>query len=83
MRVLKLARRRPGGIMIKFWKIAENFKRNFRKIEKKIVNDSWKIMETLLGKTEWIRIILMKWGKNYEEIFEKFRKNIINPSQKI
>ncbi len=68
-------------------------------MEKKILNGSGKIMETLLGKTKVIRncsywyheeivdsfseIISMKLEKNYEEILEKLRKNITNASHRL
>ncbi len=78
---------------MKFLKNWEKNRRNLKEIEKKILNDSMKIMETLLGKVEVIRnwcwyyeeilksfskIISVKLGKNYEEILEKIWKNIGN-----
>ncbi len=38
-----------------FWKIARKFRKNLRKIEKKILNYSNKITEKLSGKIEVIR----------------------------
>ncbi len=82
-----------------FGKIASKFWRNLKEIEKTILNDSGKIMETLLGKTEVIRnlyrwykveilksfseVISVKLVNNYEEILEKRWKNKGNISHKL
>ncbi len=59
--------------MRKFW-------RNSTEIEKKILNNSWKIMETLLEKVEvirnWRRNFRNFLGNNFSEIGKRLQKNI-------